>query len=45
MFDVAVLERTQVGKDLLREQLLPMLQDENLVKVTCDAEIKPWGGG
>lgn len=34
MFDVAALERTPAGKQMLRDQLLPVLKDETSTKVT-----------
>ena len=35
MFDVFELERTPEGHQLLRDQLLPMLQDDSITKVAC----------
>lgn len=34
VFDIAALERTPDGHKLLRDQLLPMLEDETITKVT-----------
>ena len=34
MFDVAALERTPAGHKLLRDQLLPFLEDEGSTKVS-----------
>ena len=43
IFDVAVLEKTANGKNLLRQQLLPMFRSKMSTKVTCHAGIKPRG--
>lgn len=40
IFDVAVLEKTELSKTLLRDQLYPMLQSKSSTKVTYDADIK-----